>query len=71
MAVTIPKNITNGKDLIVISKEEYEALMTLKKIYEFQPTSSQKRALTAARKRKKKGEALTFSEFKRHLDLTD
>ena len=52
MAVTIPKNITNGKDLIVISKEEYEALMTLKKIYEFQPTSSQKRALTAARKRK-------------------
>lgn len=71
MAVTIPKNITNGKDLVVIPKEEYEALMTLKKVYEFQPTSTQKRALTQARKKRKKGEALTLGEFKRNLGLTD
>lgn len=71
MTVTIPKTITNGKDLVVISKEEYDALTLLKNVYEFQPTSYQKRVLADARKRRKKGEVLRLDEFRRNLGLTD
>lgn len=71
MTVTIPRNLTSGKELVVISLEEYEALMTLKRAYEFQPTSAQKRALEKARKNLKKGEFLTLGELKQKLGLTD
>ena len=43
MTVIIPKNLTSGKELVIISKEEYEALVNLREIYEFNPTVSQKR----------------------------
>ena len=71
MTITIPSALTSGKELVVIPLEEYEALMTLKKVYEFQPTSTQKRALEQARKNRKKGEVLTLGEFKQKLGLTD
>lgn len=71
MTVTIPKNFTNGKELVIIPKEEYEALMNLKSVYEFQPTSTQKKVLERARKNRKKGEVLTLGEFKQKLGLTD
>lgn len=71
MNITIPRNLTNGKELVVIPKEEYEALMRLKSVYEFQPTSIQKRALERARKNRKKGEVITLGELKQKLGLTD
>lgn len=71
MTVTIPHKLTQGKELIVIPREEYEALMQLKEIYEFQPTASQKKALANARKNRKRGETLSLSELKRKLGLTD
>lgn len=71
MTITIPKNLTNGKELVIIPKEEYEALITLKSVYEFQPTSIQKRVLEKARKNRKKGEVLTLGEIKQKLGLTD
>lgn len=71
MIVTIPSALTSGKKLVVIPLEEYEALMVLKKVYEFQPTSAQKRALEKARKNRKKGEVLTPGELKQKLGLTD
>lgn len=71
MTVTIPHKLTHGKELIVIPREEYEALIELKKIYEFQPTASQKKALVNARKNRKKGEVLSLSELKRRLGFTD
>lgn len=71
MTITISRKFTNGKDLVVIPKDEYEALMILKKVYEFQPTFSQKKALKQARQNRKKSEVITFGEFKRNLGFTD
>ena len=71
MNITIPGNLTNGQELVIIPKEEYEALMRLKSVYEFQPTSIQKRALEKARKNRKKGDTLTVRELKQKLGLTD
>ena len=71
MTVTIPHRLTHGKELIVIPREEYEALVELKKIYEFQPTASQKKALANARKNRKRGEILSLSELKSKLGLTN
>ena len=69
--ITIPKKITKGKELVVIPREEYEKLLELEKIYEFQPTAAQKRALIKARKNRKKGNFLTFNELKNKLGFTD
>lgn len=71
MTVTIPQDLTQGKELIVIPLEEYEALVQLKKIYEFQPTASQKKALSNARKNRKRGAILTLGELKRRLGFTN
>lgn len=71
MTVTIPQKLTKGKDLIVIPLEEYEALVELKKIYEFQPTDQQRKALASARKNRKKGEVVTLHELKRKLGFTN
>lgn len=71
MTVTISTKLTNGKELIAIPREEYEALVELKKIYEFQPTSLQRKALTRARKNRKNGKVLTLGELKRDLGLTN
>ncbi len=71
MTLTIPTKLTSGKELVVILREEYEALVELKKIYEFQPTSAQKRALSTARSNRKNGKVLSLGQFKRSLGLTD
>lgn len=71
MVITLPKNFKSGQELVVIPKEEYEALMTLKNVYEFQPTSIQKKALERARKNRKKGKVLTLGELKQKLGLTN
>ena len=71
MTVTIPTRLTSGKALVIIPKEEYEALVELKKIYEFQPTSAQKRALLKARNNRKTGKVLTLGQLKRSLGFTD
>ena len=71
MTVTIPSKLTSGKELVVISLDEYEALMALKSVYEFQPTSLQKRILEKARKNRKKGIILTLRELKQKLGLTN
>lgn len=71
MTVTIPQKLTKGKDLVVIPLEEYEALVELKKVYEFQPTASQKKALANARRSRKKGQVITLHELKSKLGFTD
>lgn len=63
--------MANGKDSVIISSKEYENLMFFKKMFEFQPTSVQKRNLEKARKNRKKGEVLTLGELKNQLGLTD
>lgn len=71
MTVTIPSKLTSGKELVVIPLEEYQALMALKEVYEFQPTPLQKKLLERARKNRKKGEILTLGELKQKLGLTN
>lgn len=71
MTITIPQKLTNGKELVVIPREEYEALVELKKIYEFHPTSAQRKSLVQARRNRKNGNTLTLGELKSKLGLTD
>lgn len=61
MTVTIPTKLTSGKELVVIPKEEYE----------FQPTATQKKALSRARTNRKTGKVLTLGQLKHNLGLTD
>lgn len=71
MTITIPQKLTQGKELIVIPREEYEELLELRKVYEFKASDSQKKALDQARKRRAKGEVLTLRELKNKLGFTD
>lgn len=59
------------KDFVTIPKDEYDALMELKRIYEFQPTAGQKKTLAKARKNRKGGKVLTLGELKQSLGLTN
>lgn len=69
--ITIPKKITKGEDLVIVPREEYEELLELRKIHEFQPTPAQKKALIQARKNRKKGNSLTFNELENKLGFRD
>lgn len=71
MALTIPKKITSGKDLVIIPLDEYEALEQLRKIYEFNPTPLQKKTLKLARTNRKKGKIIEIDELKRQLGFTN
>lgn len=71
MTVTIPQKLTQGKELIIIPLEEYEALVQLKEVYEFQPSSAQKKALANAQKNRKAGTTITLNELKNRLGLAD
>lgn len=64
ITLTIPRKITRGEELVVIPRKDYEELLELKKIPEFQPTPFQKKALIKARKNRKNGNFLTFNELK-------
>lgn len=71
MTITIPQKLTHGKELVVIPLEEYEALMELKKIYQFKPTTAQRKSLEEARKNRRSGVTLTLNELKNKLGLAD
>lgn len=68
--ITIPKKLANRDDLIVIPRKEYEALLELKKIKEFVPTSVQKRALAKAESNFRKGKTLSYRELVKKLGST-
>ena len=72
--IIIPKKISREKDLVAISKEEYEEFSswqkTVKKHKTFVPTEVQKRALIKARNNRKKGIYMTLDELKKKLDFT-
>ena len=66
--VTIPKELAKKGDLVLIPKEEYEALLTGKRrIKTFKPTVAQKRALREARKQISKGHYLTLNQLRHEL----
>ena len=53
-----------------ISREEYEALQTLKKIQDFSPTQSQKKALRCAERNFLRGTTLSYHELSKQLGFT-
>ena len=70
--ITIPKHLTN-KDLVIIPKEEYEALKrgTMPRVFkEVSMTKSQKRAFERAEKNFAAGKSLTIDECRQKLGLT-
>ena len=70
-AVTIPKKLFQEGDLVVIPRREYERLLQLKKIREFQPTTRQKDALKRAERNLKKGKTLSYDAVARALGIAD
>ena len=65
--ITIPKKLAGRGDLMVIPKSEYEALVKLKKIKEFTPTNSQKKALAQAERNFRLGKTFSYNELVRKL----
>ena len=69
--VIIPKALAQEGELVLIPRKEYEALLRLKKVREFQPTAIQKRALTQAQRNLKKRKTLTYDAFAQALGIAD
>lgn len=70
--ITIPKHLAN-KDLVLMPREEYEALKRIqmpRAFKEVSMTKAQKRAFEMAERNFAKGKSLTLDEFKRKLGLT-
>ncbi len=70
--ITIPKELTNSKDLIAVPRNAYgEFLAWLKKVKSiktFNPTKSELRALARGRKNFAKGNFVTLEELENELD---
>jgi len=64
------KKLAAKDDLIIVPRKEYEALLGLKKIREFVPTTSQKKALLKAERNFRKGETLSYHELVKKLGFT-
>ncbi len=65
--ITIPKEIARKGDLVLIPRSDYEKLLAAKRVVEFEPTASDKRDLSRARKNRKAGCYLTLDELRRKL----
>jgi len=60
--ITIPKELSQKDDLIVIPRKKYEALLKLTRSVEFTPTVTQKNALKRAEKNLKNKKSLSYDE---------
>ena len=69
--ITIPRRVVQEDDLVVIPRKEYEALLSFKKIQEFEPTAMQKKALVRAESNFKHKKALSYNELIRKLGFED
>lgn len=67
--VTIPKALSRMGDLVLVPRKEYESFLKFKKITEFTPTASDKKALKLAEKNYKNGKSLSYDEFVTKLGL--
>lgn len=71
--ITIPKELIEEGELVLIPRKELEELIKLSKKLDkgIALTRLQKKALNIARKNKKLGKFLTFDEFKSQLGITN
>ena len=68
--ITIPKELARKDDLVVIPRKEYEALLNIKNMKEFNPTTAQRRALLGAERNLIKGKTLSYNELIKKLGFT-
>lgn len=69
--ITIPKQLSQEGDLVIIPRREYERLLQLKQIREFKPTARQKDALKRAERNLKKGKTLSYDAVARAVGIAD
>lgn len=65
--VTIPKTLAQKDDLVVVSRKEYEALLSFKTYREVRMTKAQKQALRRAEKNLSSGKTLSYHALVRKL----
>ena len=69
--VAIPKALLERRDLVAVPRGEYERFVAwqrkVKSAKSFLPTAAEKQALAKARKRRARGEHVTFDELRRTL----
>ncbi len=68
---TISKKLGQNNKMIVISRKEHETLVGLKKIKEFSPTISQKKALVKAEQNLNHSKTLSYNQLVRKLGFTN
>ena len=61
--ITIPKEITQCGELVILPRREYDALRGRASVSEFTPTATQKRALAQAESNFRRGRTLSYDEF--------
>ncbi len=69
--ITISKKLAQKDDLVVIPRKEYEALLGLKNVKEFSPSSAQKKALIKAEQNLRQGKTLSYNELVRKLGFAN
>lgn len=62
---------SSEKDVVVLPRREYEALLQLKKIKEFNPTTTQRKALQQAEANLRKRKTLSYNELVKKLGFTN
>ena len=69
--ITIPRKITKGEELVVISRKMYEEYLELRKFVPVvKMTNAERHEWRKAKKEYERGEYLTLDEFKRELEIT-
>lgn len=69
--ITIPKKLAGKDDLVVLPRREYEALLELKKLKEFNPTPTQRKALLRAENNLIKRKTLSYNELSKKLGFAN
>ncbi len=69
--ITISKKLAEKADLVVLPRREYEALLQLKKLKEFNPTVTQKKALRRAGTNLSKRKTLSYHELAQKLGFAN
>jgi hypothetical protein len=69
--VTIPKKMAEMGDLVIIPRQEYNALLKRRKVVPvIKLTASEKRSLDRARREMNRGEFITLEELEHELAST-
>ena len=69
--ITIPKKITKGAELVVLSRQDYEKLLISRVIPEYRPTEHEKKTLARARENRAAGKFLTLDELRQKRGFTN